>query len=416
MKPGEYIPRHLSGRVAEYLAQFPIVVVLGARQIGKTTLLEHELNGWRRMDLEDAGTAEMVGRDPRLFLHDHREKIWFDEAHRVPELFPALRVAADADRTPGRYVLSGSATGALTRQVSESLAGRAGLLVLRPLTVSETLRRPPSSFLEMILQSTELPTLLTRLSYRPLPTRPTLNELLAGGGFPEPTVLQDAGRRQRWFESYIQLVSERDLLPVTRRMRPVAVRRFLRMLAVRHGQPVNLAHLARDFGTSSGSISDFLDLLEGAFLWWRVEPYLANIGKRLVRSPKGWIADSGLLHALLDVHNWEELEVHPAVGASFEGSVLQELRGQASLMDIPPRFHHWRTQAGAEVDIVLERGRHLYPIEVKRATRIHPYDLRGMNSFMTSFSDRTPFGIVLYRGDAGRVSDRVMAIPVGQIL
>ena len=416
MERGVYIPRHLAGRVAQYLAQFPIVVVLGARQVGKTTMLQHELKGWRRMDLEDAGMAEMLGRDPGMFLHDHASKVWFDEAHRVPGLFPALRVAADRDRAPGRYVLSGSATGALTRQVSESLAGRAGLLALNPLSVSETLRRSPSAFLETVVRSPDLPAAMAGLSRRPWPETPTLNSLWAGGGFPEPAVLKDTTRRQRWFESYIRLVSERDLLPVASRLRPVAVRRFLRMLAARHGQTVNLADLARDFGTSSGSVREFLDLLEGAFLWYRVEPYLENIGKRLVRSPKGWVADSGLLHALLDVHRFEELEFHPAVGASFEGWVLQELQAQASLMDSPPRFHHWRTHAAAEVDIVLEHGRSLYPIEVKKATRIHPYDLRGMHSFMASFPGRVPFGIVLFRGEAGRLSEHVMAVPVQEIL
>lgn len=417
MEPQEYIPRHLTGQVREYLKQFPVVVVLGARQVGKTTLLAREFADWKRVDLEDAGIAQAIEADPALYLEDHPDNVWFDEAHQVPGLFPALRVAVDKDRRAGRYLLSGSATGALAAQVSESLAGRAGVLVLQPLGVSEILRRAPAGFLETLLQSEDAGIFAKQLWIRDLDSKQMLNQLWETGGFPEPVVLADAARRRRWFDSYVRLVSERDLVPTAgNRMGPVAARRLLRMLAARHGQPLNLSALARDFGTSTASIANFLDLLEGAFLWHRVEPYLSNIGKRLVRSPKGWVMDSGLLHALLDIQNWEELESHPSMGASFEGWVMQELMKAVGAADHRPQFYHWRTHAGAEVDIVLERGTRLYPIEVKRATRVSAYDLRGMSSFLSAYSAKAPFGIIVYRGELTRLGSNIVAVPVEAVL
>jgi predicted AAA+ superfamily ATPase len=408
-----YIQRHLKSRLRAYLQQFPVVLLLGARQVGKTTLLRHELKGFAPFDLEDAGTADRIAADPALFLRDHPGRVWFDEAHRVPELFAALRVAVDQDRKPGRFVLSGSATGAMAARVSESLAGRAGVLTLEPLSLAERHGRRPAFFLAGLQEATYAEEVL-RLARSRKPTRhEDIEAAWFSGGFPEPAALVEPVARRRWFDSYIRLISERDLGELHRDLRPVLVRRILRMLAARHGQMVNLSSLAADFGHPVSKITLFLDLLEGTFLWKRLEAYSANIGKRLTRTARGWITDSGLLHALLDLRTPHDLRMHPLAGASWEGWVLGELSIQASLLDGPPHFFYWRTHAGAEVDIVLETGTRLIPIEVKRGTRVGPYDLRGLNSFLEAFRHRAPFGVVLYGGDdITRLSERVVLVPV----
>ena len=412
-----YLPRHLRRNLKAHLRQFPAVLVLGARQVGKTTFLRHELKGYTHFDLEDAATAERVAEDPALFLRDRPTQVWFDEAHRVPGLFPALRVAIDSDRRPGRFVLSGSATGAMTARVSESLAGRAGVLTLEPLSVSERLRQGPSSFIRNLLQSSDAHEVLHAIVRRRALSDDLIRITWLAGGFPEPALLEDTAARRRWFDAYVRLVSERDLGELHPDLRPPLVRRLLRMLAARQGQTVNLASLATEFGVPVVKVRGFLELLEGAFLWRRVEPYSANIGKRLTRSPRGWIADSGLLHALLDLRGPEDLAVHPLVGASWEGWVQAQLLAQASLLDVPPAFAYWRTHAGAEVDIVLESGNRLIPIEVKRATRIGPYELRGLTSFLEAFRKRAAFGVVLYNGeDALRASERIALVPIARIL
>ncbi len=392
-----------------------MVLLLGARQVGKTTLLAHELGGWARVDLEDAASAARLADDPALFLRDHPDSVWFDEAHRVPELFPALRVAVDRDRRPGRFVLSGSATGALAQEASQSLAGRTGLLRLSPFSVAEHREEPPSPFLSSLLGSWDASEALASVQGRRFLDDGELGALWFHGGLPEPALLVNDTRWRRWFDSYIRLVAERDLARARSDLRPGPVLRLLRLLAARQGQVINLSSLARDFGVSTVKISAFLDLLEGAFLWRRIEPYVANVGKRIVKSPKGWIADAGLAHALLELRGPRDLEVHPGVGASWEGWVLQQLRAQAALLDASPRFYHWRTHAGAEVDLVIEYQQRLIPIEIKRGTRVSPYDLRGLRSFMEAFGQRVPVGVVLYRGrDALRASEDVVLLPMQQ--
>jgi len=413
MHEKRYLGRHLGARLREDLQQFPIIWLQGARQVGKTTFLEHELPGWPRYDLEDAGTAGLVAADPALFLRDHPGPVWFDEAHRVPGIFPALRVAVDRDRRPGRYVLSGSAAGPMATRVSESLAGRAGVLTLPPLSLVERLERAPSPFLELAGQCGDAGELLRLLASRSSVPDAELRAAWFSGGFPEPALLGDPARA-RWFSSYIRLVSERDLGELHQDLRPPAVLRLLRMLAARHAQPVNVSALATDFGASRARLAGFLDLLEGTCLWCRVEAFSDNLGKRLVRTPRGYLADSGLLHALLELRRPADLEVHPIVGPSWEGFVREQLAAQAALLDLPHRFHCWRTQAGAEVDLVLEQGERLLPVEIKRATSVGPYDLRGMRSFIEGYGPRAPFGVVLYRGDnCVRATERIVLVPVG---
>jgi predicted AAA+ superfamily ATPase len=412
-----YLPRHLRAPLHAYLRQFPVVLLLGARQVGKTTFLQHELKGFTAFDLEDAGTADRIAADPPLFLKDHPSRVWCDEAHRVPELFPALRVTVDRDRRPGRFVLSGSATGAMAARVSESLAGRAGVLILHPFSAAERLRRRPSPFLEKLLQAPDAAAVLRAVGKPAAIGHDDLQSAWFVGGFPEPAMIRDLAAARRWFDSYVRLVSERDLGELHRDLRPPLVLRLLRMLAARHGQMVNLASLATDFGLPVPKIRTFLELLEGTFLWKRVDAYAANIGKRLTRSPRGWIADSGLLHSLLGIRTQRDLLVHPVVGASWEGWVLEQLSAQVSLLQAAPGLAFWRTHAGAEVDIVLESGNRLIPVEVKRGTRVGPYELRGLHSFLEAFRDRAPFGVVLYGGeDLARLSEQIVLVPITKVL
>ena len=407
-----YLPRHIAPQLYAWLEQFPVVALLGARQVGKSTFLEHQLDGWRKVDLESAAMHELVAADPELFLRDNPDRVWFDEAQRCPALFSALRVTIDRDRRPGRYVLSGSATPRLVEGISQSLAGRAGLLQLWPLSTAEAHERPPSHFLRTLLASIEPSAFLGQLNAEPTLHEPQLLDAWLCGGFPEPWLLTDGARRARWFDAYLQLISERDLGELHRDLRPVAVLRLLRMLAARHGQVVNTAALARDFGCSHATMGRFLDILEGTGLWWRLQPYHPNIGKRLVRRPKGFLADSGMLHALSAIADLEALRTSPLLGASWEGFVLGELMRALRRLDLSPTPHFWATHQGAEVDLVLERGDRLWPIEIKHAARIGGHQLKGLRSFLGSFGDRVAFAVVVHRGEqVARLDERIVGVP-----
>lgn len=407
-----YLPRHLGSRLAAYLRQFPCVLVLGARQVGKSTFLRHQLGpDWQGVDLEDPPIASLVADAPDLFLRDRPRRVWFDEAQRVPALFDALRVNIDADRSPGRYVLSGSTSPALLRGISESLAGRVGVLELGPLCAAERHGLPPPGFLHRLRQIRGAGDLVE--AFRQPPPDIDVPTSWLGGGYPEPSLMADPVARWRWFDSYVRTVSERDLVPLGRDLPPPALDRLLRMLAARHGQPVNVTSLARDFGVAARTISRYLDALEGAFLWRRTAPWLVNVGKRLVKSPRGALVDSGLLHHLLQLHDLDALQAHPTLGSSWEGWVAGQIHLQATLVEPAPALYTWRTQAGAEVDLVLDYGpAGLVPIEIKHATRVPDLQLRGLRAFLADFRDRAPFGLVVYRGQhVARREEDVVLLP-----
>ncbi|MFT5368177.1 MAG: putative AAA+ superfamily ATPase [Candidatus Latescibacterota bacterium] len=413
-----YLSRYLFDRFQAYLGQFPCLLLLGARQVGKSTFLAQALKDWRLVDLEDPGQAALVQQGPDLFLRDHPQNIWFDEAQRVPELFAALRVAIDRDRRPGRYVISGSASPALMRDVSESLAGRVGILHLGPFTAAEQMQRPQPDFLRHVLQTRTIEDLLQLLSDQSTLADPDVRKLWLRGGYPEPALMDDSLSAWRWFDSYTRTISERDLQQVAQGLTPVMVDRLLQMIAARHGQSLNISAFASDLGITPRTAGVYLDALEGTFLMRRLSPYLANIGKRLVKSPKACIIDSGLLHHLLRIYDLETLEMHPLMGASWEGWVGEQLIRQAEQYEPTPAVYHWRTQAGAEVDLVLEAaGGRLIPIEIKHTARVNPFAARGLRQFLTDFKDRAPFGVIIYRGKVvARLAENILMIPVERVV
>lgn len=410
-----YLQRHLHTRFRAYLDQFPCVLLLGARQVGKSTFLRQTLRDWHAVDLENPADAAVVEQSPDLYLRDHPQRVWFDEAQQVPNLFPALRHAIDQDRRPGRFVLSGSTAPSLVRGVCETLAGRIGILHLGPLTTAERLAAPPAHFLADLLQARTAAELIDQLTAAP-PIAQDLRPLWLHGGYPEPVLMDDPTAAWRYFDSYVRTIGERDLMPVARGLTPVQLDRLLRMLAARHGQTLNASDLARDLSIAPRTANAYLDLLEGAFLWRRLPPYLSNIGKRLVKSPKTQIVDSGLLHHLLQIHDLNTLEVHPALGASWEGWIGEQLLRQTELIEPAPTPYHWRTQAGAEVDLVFETsGGRLVPIEIKHASRIRADTVRGLQRFLHDFAERCDFGVVIYRGERpARLAENILLVPAEQ--
>ena len=411
-----YRQRHIARQLHIYMGQFPVVLLLGARQVGKSTFLAHELGAWSRIDLEDIATEDVVASEPALFLRDHPGGTWFDEAQRVPALFAALRVAVDRNRRPGRYVLSSSASPVLVRQVSDSLAGRAGVLELLPFTTAEGAGLSPSLFLKALLSSRTPGEAIDALSALRSTSDEQIKRSWFRGGFPEPYLLADDAAWSRWFGSYIRLVSERDLSSIHSELRPATVRRLLRMLAARHGQQLNIADLGRDFGVRSRLLARFLDILEGTFLWQRVQPFHRNVGKRLVRRPRGYMTDNGLLHSLLGLDSLEDLLLSPVLGASWEGYILGELSAAAQLLDLPPALHFWRTHQGAEVDVVFERGGRLLPVEIKHTARIRQMEQRGLRSFLDAHPD-APFGVMIHRGTRlVRSEERIVVVPANLVV
>ena len=336
-------------------AKFPVITILGARQVGKTTLARAAFPRFTYLDLEDPRTAERFRDDARFALDQAGATgLILDEAQAVPGLFPALRGAVDANRAAnGRFVLLGSAQPALVRGVAESLAGRVAVFDLDPLTACEAdTGDDPRDWQALWLK----------------------------GGFP------DALRAdfRTWWDAYLRMLLERDLPQYGVSADPVFMRRLLTMLAHQHGGLFNASSLGASLGVSYHTIQRQVDVLESVFLVRRLAPWFRNIGKRLTKSPKVYLRDSGLLHHLLNISTFDDLASHPSRGASWEGFVIEDVlrRERVARPGTQPWF--WRTAAGAEVDLVLDRGNDKVALEIKAG---RGGDTRSLRALRDSLPD-----------------------------
>ena len=346
------ISRQLAPHLLELLGQFPAVALLGPRQAGKTTLAEM-IAAQRQpsvyLDLESpTDRAKLL--DPEAYLVQHEDKlVILDEVQRLPDLFQPLRGLIDRGRrkghAQGRFLLLGSASGDLLRQSGESLAGRIAYLELPPLQLTEV-------------------------------DRGQQNPLWLRGGFPNSFLAPDDRQSLRWRQNLIDTYLERDIPAYGARLPAETLRRFWTMLAHRQGGLLNLAQLGKSLMADTKTVSRYLDLLVDLLLVRRLLPWHSNLGKRLVKAPKVYIRDSGLVHALLGIGDFDGLLGHPVVGASWEGFALENLLDAAPFNTVPGFY---RSSNGAEVDLLLDvPGQGLWAIEIKRAANARPQ--RGFHS------------------------------------
>lgn len=362
------IKRDAGGSLRRLLRAFPAVLVAGPRQCGKTTLVHDALKNWRALDLENPTDFDALSSDPEGFFLRHSNRVLIDEAQRWPGLFPILRGVIDARRRPGMFVLTGSAHPALIRQAGESLAGRLGLMELTPFGASE---------------------LISRTQW--------LRHRWFFGGLPPVLALRSNTERALWLRDYVAWFLERDIPALGLRVAPTRLRKLWEMLCHVHGEILNMSDLARGLDLDQKSVSHHLDILEGAFMIRRLQPYFANIGKRLVKSPKLYIRDTGLLHFLAGLRSPDELETWPRRGQSWEGYVIEELTRRARLSLPAPEFYYWRTQAGAEADLLIFHGSRRAAFEIKSGATLTHASLAGLRQCMQDLNLRR--GFVVYQGE-----------------
>jgi predicted AAA+ superfamily ATPase len=329
-------PRLAAERLHYLAAQFPAVLILGARQVGKTTLARMAFPEHAYVDLESPRLREVFAEDAAFQIGQRLASgVILDEAQAVPAVFDALRGIIDAERQRrGAFVLLGSVQPTLVRGVAESLAGRVGIIELDPLTAAETAGGP-----------------------KPLSWR----QVWLAGGFPDSLT----GDFREWQEAYLRTYLERDLPQLGLDADPVFCRRLLTMLAHQQGGLLNTAALAGALGASHSRVSRALDIFEQTFLLRRLPPYFRNVGKRLTKSPKAYLRDTGLLHHLLNVGSLDELDAHPVRGASWETFVVEDMLRRERLTRPFSQMYFWRTAAGAEVDLLFQRGESMCAVEVK---------------------------------------------------
>jgi hypothetical protein len=318
-------------RIRQGLRNYPVVMLVGPRQSGKTTLARQVLpaDPPNSFDLEDPAEADLLAQ-PMSALKGLRGTVVIDEAQREPALFPVLRVLADRSAKPARFLVLGSASPDLARQASESLAGRVDIVEVRGFTAQE------------------------------MPER--TNALWARGSFPRSVLASSDAESLRWRRNFMRLFLERDLAALGFNLSPKTMSRFWSMLAHYHGQIWNASEISASMGVSPPTARAYLDALEQTFMVRRLLPWFENTGKRIVKSPKVYIRDSGLLHALLGIGSTRELTRHPKLGASWEGFVLEEV---LTVFE-PHDAYFYNVQSGAELDLFfLHKGKRI-GVEIKR--------------------------------------------------
>ncbi len=374
--------RHLE-RVTEQLGRFPVVALLGPRQVGKTTLARQLAADWqgpaRHFDLEDPDDQKRLA-DPSFVLRPLSGLVVLDEIQRRPDLFPLLRVLADRAGTPARFLLLGSASPELMRHASESLAGRIVFHEMDGFGLDEL----PSD----------------RLDLRWL-----------RGGFPRAYLADSPQESSEWREAFIRTYLERDLPQLGINLPALTLRRFWTMLAHYHGQTWNGSELARALGVSDKTVSRYVDILEGTFMAWRLRPWHTNLGKREIKAPKVYVSDTGILHRLLGIESADNLLAHPKCGASWEGFALHEiLRRTGTSHD---QAFYWGVHTGAELDLLVLRDGRRFGFEIKltRSPGITP----SMRSALDALALDHLYVVCSGAGEPGPLSERITALPLGSI-
>lgn len=399
-----FLPRLLAEPLRRALSVFPVVVVTGARQTGKTTLVRHR-PGRTYLSLDEIDVLEQSVTAPPDLL-SRGERLTLDEVQRSPGLLLAIKRSVDAARRSGRFLLTGSANLLLSHRIAETLAGRAAYLTLWPLTVGELsgegragrwtdlLSEKPSDWLGVLGSEA---------------ARGDWRALARQGGYPPVAAFGRDEDRALWFASYTMTYLERDLRDLARIDSLIEFRRLMRAACLRVGGLLNQTELARDTGIPRGTVQRYLDLLEVSYQLIRLEPYSVNRTKRLIKSPKLYWADTGLAMSLAG-------ETDPS-GAHFENMVLCDLLAWRDADPERPAVLYWRTAGGEEVDFVLERKARLLAVEVKTTPRPTHREARHLQAFLAEYGRAAHGALLLHTGaETAWLADRVLAVPWWRVL
>ncbi len=405
--------RFLEPALLVSLSDTPVLLLNGARQVGKTTLLRHlAARGWgagkpRYVTLDDPLERAQAESDPASFLGGVAP-LMIDEVQLVPDLLPAIKQQVDNDRRPGRYLLTGSADIFTLPTVSESLAGRMAIRTLHPLAQAE-IAGDHISLVDLLFA--EEPLIYDRKDEE----RPDRFERIATGGYPEAVARARPARREEWFEDYVTTILTRDVRDLASIERLTDMPRLLRLMAARTATLANYSEYSRALGIPNTSLKRYLALLKATFLVNELPAWSANLSKRLVRSPKIFLNDTGLAAALTGFD--PDSEHSPLRGPLFETWVINELRKHAGWAGLRTSLYHYRTHGGEEIDLIVEdrKGR-LVAIEIKSRTTLQTRDFTGLEKLRDALPDRFHRGVVLYAGEEVReYSEKTVGLPVGWI-
>jgi uncharacterized protein len=405
------IKRNLTHKVDELLRDFPAVAILGARQCGKTTLAKTLKPDWHYIDLENITDLDRFQHDPNYFFEQHPDGLLIDEAQECPEVFKVLRGVIDKDRQKkGRFLLTGSSSPELLKKISESLAGRIALVELDTLKMNEYYRQPLSDFYQLFTQPLNKKNVI---GGKALFDRRQIHHAWFYGGYPEPLLQNSDQFFSRWMDQYRKTYINRDLSLLFPKLNHQNYQRFLSMLGNLSGNVLNKNDLARALEVSEKTIRNYLNIAEGTYLWQAVNSFEQSSIKTVLKMPKGYLRDSGLLHHLIMLNQPEQLYNHPIVGKSFEGFVTNEIiKGLRAAEVVNWQPTYYRTKAGAEVDLILQGPFGTLPIEIKYGSHVKMRDLQHLSNFIEQ--EKLGFGIVINQCDkVSWLTEKIAEVPAG---
>ena len=411
--------RTIFTQLTEALADTPVVFLRGARQTGKTTLVRQlaeeaagEENRRQYISLDSATALAGALDDPTGFLQGLKKPVIIDEAQRASALMLAIKEDVDRERQAGRYLLTGSANILTLPGIADSLAGRMEVLTLYPLSQGE-IAGTREDFIQALFQKNfpsqaAEPTSLSKEA---------LLEAIVLGGYPEVLSRATSRRRAAWFDSYITTLVERDIRDIANIQDISGLIRLLRLLGARSGTLHNQAELSRSVGMPGSTLGRYIPLLEALFLIWFLPAWSSNLSKRLVKSPKLHVCDSGLACHLCGADAERLAGDSTLAGRLLESFVAGELLKQSSWTEYPVSLYHYRSQSGDEVDVVLEdRAGHVVAVEVKLAASVALHDIKGLVSLRNTLGDHFVRGVIVYTGQKViPMGDRIFAIPISMI-
>jgi predicted AAA+ superfamily ATPase len=404
-----YFSRWIDPLFKKAVQSFPAVVLTGARQAGKTTFLRHALGpDYRYVLLDELDKRDLAHNDPRGFLSRYHPPLLIDEIQHVPDLLSYIKAAIDEHKQPGQWVITGSQHFNLMKNVAESLAGRAAILQMQPFSIAEALRtqEPPASSLLSYLEAlNNLP------SGEKKPASLDLGKWLLRGSYPElwekPDFPQDL-----WYSSYIQTYLDRDVRGNIREENLYDFQRFLKLLAGRTATELDVASLSRELGISQPAVRSWIAMLERSSLIFLLPPYHANFGKRVIKRPKLYFFDTGLAAHLVGLQTPDHLLHSPMAGALFETAVVSNFAKTLSSLGGPEGcLYFWRAVSGIEVDLLIDLGGEIFPIEIKLTSTIYSAHYQSLERWQTLSGVSRKGFIVSQASDIGRLSPNVTAVP-----
>jgi len=378
-----YIPRNAESRLQHFASGYPVVVVTGPRQSGKSTLVRHAFPDHRYVSLEDLDQREFAETDPRGFLNQFSGCAILDEAQRCPALYSYLQTRVDERQQPGGFILTGSQQFGLLSGITQSLAGRAALLTLLPMTYGELQRAGKIG--------------------------KSLDKMLFDGAFPP---IFDRGLEPHpWHGNYVRTYLERDVRQLIKVQDLGTFQRFLKLCAGRTGQLLNLSSLANDCGITHNTVKSWVSVLEASYIVHLLPPHHQNFSKRLVKTPKLYFLDTGLATWLLGIQNSEQLATHVQRGALFESWVISELLKARYNAGETSNLYFWRDRSGHEVDLLIDHGTHLSPLEIKSGQTINKDYFKGLEFWKKLAGETAGKAWLVYGGDSRQIRSGVSVLP-----